>query len=88
MAGCKKKDEKLWLYLDRELGPVEAAGFEKHLKSCAECAAIVERSRKLEGLFEERQSLYKRHADLIIDCTNRTHEHVVRDIIAALGRKA
>jgi shikimate kinase len=42
----------------------------------------------LEALFQERQPLYQRHADITIDCTNRTHEHVVKDIITALGGRA
>ena len=38
----------------------------------------------LESLYHDRQPLYVRHADLTVDCTNRTHEQVVRDTIKAL----
>lgn len=38
----------------------------------------------LRGLFRERQPLYERYADIIIDCADRADEQVVADIIAGL----
>ena len=39
--------------------------------------------QSLEHLFAERQPLYRRYADLTIDCTRQTHEQLVERIAAA-----
>jgi len=46
----------LMLYLDRELEPDQALGFETHLDTCQECAGHLERNRKVEDLLENTLS--------------------------------
>ena len=38
----------------------------------------------LHGIFQQRQPLYRKYADLTIDCENRTQEQIVEEIIARL----
>lgn len=41
--------------------------------------------QSLASLYEERQPLYERYADLMIDCENLNHEQVVARAMAACG---
>jgi len=40
----------------------------------------------LEALYEDRQALYERYADVTVNCTNRTHDQVVHRVIQAVDR--
>jgi len=40
--------------------------------------------QNLEDLFEERCALYRKHADITIDCIGLTHEEVCKRILGAL----
>lgn len=63
------------LYIDRELDAERALAFEEHLAECAECAAFLERNRRLEELFEATLSpaqSARRTEDFLI----RVHERL------------
>jgi shikimate kinase len=44
-------------------------------------AVILSRS-----LYDQRQPLYRRYAQLTIDCTNKTHEQIVAEIVEGLTK--
>jgi shikimate kinase len=77
------KSEGVVLHLDLPL-----ALLKRRLRDLDARGVVMATDQTLEGLFEKRQPLYKSHADIAIDCTNRTHEHVVKDVITALRTKA
>jgi shikimate kinase len=47
---------------------------------------VMEKGQTLQGLYDKRQPLYKKFADLTIDCSAKTHEQIVEEIIASLNR--
>lgn len=40
--------------------------------------------QKFEDLYQERAPLYRRHADIRIDCDHKGHEEVLREILCGL----
>jgi len=45
---------------------------------------VMEKGQTLRSLYRQRQPLYKRYAQITIDCSGKTHEQVVDEIIASL----
>ena len=73
------KSNGVVLHLDLPL-----ALLKRRLRDLDARGVVMAPDQTLENLFQERQPLYQLHADITIDCTNLTHEHVVKDIIAVL----
>ena len=46
---------------------------------------IMAPGQTLDGVFQQRLPLYRRYADLVIDCGSRTQEEIVDEIIARVG---
>jgi hypothetical protein len=65
------------LYIDRELDAERALAFEEHLAECADCAAFLERNRRLEELFE---------ATLSPSQSARRTEDFLRNVHERIGR--
>ncbi|MHC4638059.1 MAG: shikimate kinase [Planctomycetota bacterium] len=42
---------------------------------------VMEKGQTLRTLYEKRQPLYKKYAQITIDCSNKTHENIVDEII-------
>ena len=47
---------------------------------------VMEKGQTLAGLYEKRQPLYKKYADITINCEKKTHEQIVDEIISRLER--
>jgi shikimate kinase len=47
---------------------------------------VMEKGQTLAGLYEKRQPLYKKYAEITIQCSTRTHEQIVEEIITLLNR--
>ena len=45
---------------------------------------VMEKGQTLKSLYEQRQPLYKKYAQLTIDCSNKLHEQIVEQIIREL----
>jgi shikimate kinase len=45
---------------------------------------VMEKGQTLKSLFEKRQPLYQKYAEITVDCTNKNHEQVVDTIISSL----
>ena len=58
---------------------------EKRLTNLSSRGVVMAPGQNLAHLFEERQPLYKKYADLTIDCAGRTHEEVVAAILRGLS---
>ena len=58
---------------------------EKRLTNLSSRGVVMAPGQTLAQLFKERQPLYKKYADLIIDCAGRTHEEVVAEILRGLS---
>jgi shikimate kinase len=46
---------------------------------------VMARGETLEMLFDERQPLYEKYADVVVECAGLRHEQVVSRICAAVG---
>jgi len=64
------------IHLDLDLPSLE-----KRLTNLDSRGVVRAPSQSLAGLFAERQPLYRRHADLTVDCAGKTHEEVVESIL-------
>jgi len=38
----------------------------------------------MRGLYEKRQGLYKKFAEITVNCSGKTHEQIVEEIISVL----
>jgi shikimate kinase len=83
------------VYLDRAMAHLKRGGalFYLHVSvevvmqraGEAESRGVVMRgAADLRELYAQREPLYRRWADRVLDCTGRDHEAVVRDLIAAV----
>ena len=43
---------------------------------------VMEKSQTLAGLYEKRQPLYEKYAEITIQCSGKTHEQIVEEIIS------
>lgn len=73
------------------LGPivhldVSLAGLLKRIHNYESRGIARRPGQSLESLYEERQALYRRYADITIDCNHSTPEECVDDILAMLSR--
>jgi shikimate kinase len=57
---------------------------EKRVTNLYTRGVAMEKSRTLQGLYENRQPLYEKFAEITINCTGKTHEQIVDDIISSL----
>ena len=57
---------------------------EKRLTNLSSRGVVMAPGQTLAQLFKERQPLYKKFADLTIDCAGRTHEEVVAEVFRRL----
>jgi shikimate kinase len=73
------KDNGVAVHLDLALPLLE-----KRLTDLDCRGVVMSPEQTLRSLFEERQPLYQRHADITIGCAGRTHEEVVAAIMATL----
>lgn len=67
------------VYLDTPLEELEKRLFNIHTRGVA-----MKEGTSLRELFEEREPLYKRYADITVRCENKTAEECVEKIIEAL----
>lgn len=73
------------------LGPivhldVSLAGLLKRIHNYESRGIARRPGQSLESLYEERQALYRRYADITIDCSHSTPEECVDAILAMLSR--
>lgn len=57
---------------------------ERRLSNLDSRGVVMAPGQSLRELFDERKPLYARYAELTVDCTDLTHEEVVRQIIERL----
>ena len=57
---------------------------EKRVTNLYTRGVVMEKGQTLAGLYRNRQPLYKKYAQLTIDCSGKTHEQIVDEIIARL----
>ena len=68
----------VYLYL-----PIE--NIEKRITNLDVRGVVMPKDRTLGQLYKERKPLYEKFAQITIDCTNKTHEEIVNEIITAIG---
>lgn len=64
------------------------ATLRRRLTDLAIRGVVMPHGSSLSRLYAEREPLYRRYADLTIDCRRRTHEQIVEAVLKALDRRA
>jgi shikimate kinase len=83
------------VYSERAMAHLRATGtivflslpldvLEDRLTDLTSRGVVIATGQSLAQLHTERQPLYERYADAVIDCTNLNHEEVVHTVLAAL----
>jgi shikimate kinase len=62
--------------------PVER--IEQRLANLPTRGVVIEKGQTIRSLYDQRQPLYRRYAQITIDCTDKTHEQIVTEITASL----
>ena len=75
MSHLKSNGIIIYLYLPFTI-------IEKRLSNFCSRGVVIKQGQRLFDLYNEREPLYRRHGDIIINCTNLTHEEVIEAIIA------
>ena len=69
------------VHLDLELDQLE-----QRISNLPTRGVVIEPGRTFRNLYEQRQPLYRRWADVTIDCGRKNHEQVVAEILQVTGR--
>jgi hypothetical protein len=75
---CKFAEEKLLSYLYDEFAAEERASFEAHLASCEDCRCLLDESRRLKELLNQRHAL-EPTPDLVVRCRQALDETLDRE---------
>jgi shikimate kinase len=84
------------VYSDRAMQHLKSGGrvvhldlaldeIEKRLTNFGSRGVVMARGQTLRSLYDQRQPLYRRWADLTVDCAGKTHEQIVDEIVARLA---
>jgi shikimate kinase len=63
--------------------PVEK--IEERIGNLPARGVVIEKGQTIRSLYDQRQPLYRRYAQLTLDCTGKSHEQIVAEIAAMLG---
>lgn len=58
--------------------PVER--IEQRIRNLPTRGVVMEKGQTIRSLYAQRQPLYRRYAQLAIDCTDKTHEQIIAEI--------
>ncbi len=75
----KLADNSVIVHLDLPLEQIK-----KRLVNITGRGVVMDKSQSLESLYEQRMPLYKKYADITIDCSNQDHEQTLLAILNAL----
>ena len=57
---------------------------EKRVTNLYTRGVVMEKGQTLEGLYRKRQPLYKKYAQITINCEKKTHEQIIDEVISRL----
>ncbi len=57
---------------------------EQRLANLPTRGVVMEKGQTIRSLYDQRQPLYRKYAQLTIDCTDKTHEQVLAEIVERL----
>ena len=67
----------LVVHLDLDFDSIE-----KRVTNLYKRGVVMDRQQSLRGLFEKRQPIYRRYAEVTIDCKGKNHDQIVEEIIS------
>jgi shikimate kinase len=68
------------IHLDIDYGTIE-----KRVTNLYTRGVVMEKGQTLESLYQKRQPLYQKYAQITIDCNNKTQDKIVSEIIDVLN---
>lgn len=57
---------------------------ERRLKNITTRGIVIKNGSSLKDVYEERVPLYRKHSDIMIDCSNKDIEQCVREMIVSI----
>jgi shikimate kinase len=63
---------------------LDIESLERRIDNLATRGLVIEKGQTLRDLYRERMSLYKRWADVTIDCAGKNQDQVVAEILTAM----
>ena len=63
--------------------PVEK--IEQRIRNLPTRGVVIEKGQTIRSLYDQRQPLYRKYAQITIDCTDKSHEQIVAEIAEALA---
>jgi len=64
--------------------PVDA--IKGRIRNLCTRGVVMEKGQTIRSLYDHRQPLYRKYAQLVIDCTGRNHDQIVADIVRRLDK--
>jgi shikimate kinase len=74
------KESSTVIHLDLDLSSIKT-----RLGDLATRGVVIRKGESLEELYAERMPLYRRYADVTIDCNGKDHQQVLTDIVSRTG---
>jgi shikimate kinase len=74
------KENSLIVHLDLDLASIKA-----RLGDLAVRGVVIRKGETLDELYSERIGLYRKYADVTIDCARKDHQQVLAEILAAIA---
>jgi len=68
------------VHLDLPFGEIE-----RRVTNLYTRGVVMEKGQTLRGLYDKRQPLYKKFAEITIQCSGKTHEQIVEEVIQRIG---
>lgn len=73
-------DRGIVVHLDLPVDTIE-----ERLRNLCTRGVVMEKGQTIRSLYNQRQPLYRKYAQITIDCTDKTHEQIVVEIAEMLG---
>jgi shikimate kinase len=61
------------------------AKIEERIRNLPTRGVVMEKGQTIRSLYAQRQPLYRKYAQITIDCTNKNHEQIVAEIGRMIG---
>jgi shikimate kinase len=71
----------LILHLDLPVDRIE-----QRIQNLRTRGVVMEKGQTIRSLYDQRQPLYRKYAQLTIDCTGKTHDQIVTEIVQAIEK--
>lgn len=80
-AMCRMAAQGVIVHLD-----LPVAQIEHRLANLKTRGVVIEPGQTIRSLYDQRQGLYRRYAQITLDCTEKNHDQIVTELVETLSR--